>query len=71
MKEPGKYDTKVLAFLRSEGMVIGMVELTGVFVRESEDKMSATWNMRVVDLDGNELKNLPPVEAELTRISVD
>jgi len=71
MKEPGKYDTKVLAFLRSEGMVIGMVELTGVFVRESDDKMSATWNMRVVDLDGNELKNLPPVEAKLTRISVD
>jgi len=71
MKVPGEYDTKVLAFLRSGGMVIGMVELTGVLVRESEEKMSATWNMRVVDLDGNELKKLPPVEAELTRISVD
>ena len=71
MNVPSKYDTKVLAFLRSEGMVIGMVELTGVLVRESEDKMSTTWHTRVVDLDGNELKKLPPVEAELTRISVD
>lgn len=71
MKVPGEYDTKVLAFLTSEGMVIGMVELTGTLIRESEDKMSATWNTRVIDLDGNELSQLPPVEAELTRISLD
>lgn len=71
MKAPGEYKTRVLAFLRSEGMVMGMVELTGTMIRETKDKMSATWNTRIIDLEGNELAKLPPIEAELTRMTVD
>ena len=67
----GEYKTKVLALLSSEGNVIGMVELTGILVKEAEDRMSATWNMRAIDFDGNELAQMPPMEATWTRISVD
>jgi len=71
MEALNEYKIKVLVFIRSEGMVIGMAELTSTMIREAEDKMSAIWHMRIIDLEGNELAKLPSVEAELTRITVD
>lgn len=71
MKVPGEYKAKALAFITSEGMLIGTVEITGTMVREEEGKMSANWDHKVVDLEGNILAELPPMEAELTRIDVE
>jgi len=71
MDVPGEYKAKALAFITSEGVLIGTVEITGTMVREEEGKMTANWNHKIVDLEGNVLTELPPMEAELIRIDIE
>lgn len=71
MNVPGEYKAKALAFITSEGLLVGTVEISGTMVREEEGKMSANWNHKIVDLEGNVLAEMPPMEAELTRIYVE
>ncbi len=71
MISPEKYELKALAFIRTEGMVIGMLEMSGTLIKETGDKMSASTNLRIVDLEGNDSAKLPPLGTELTRIALD
>ena len=67
----GHYKLKSMSLVTKEGSVMGTFEITGTISRVGEDKMEGSWDLRIIDLEGNELMKLPPMQGDFTRIKIE
>lgn len=67
----GHYEFKSMSLVTKEGSVMGTFEITGTVIKLGEDKMEGNWDLRIIDLEGNELMKLPPMKGDFTRIKIE
>jgi len=67
----GNYKLRSMALVTKENAVIGTFEIDGTITKQGENKMVGKWELRIIDLEGNELMQLPPMKGDFTRIKVE